>query len=302
MIFLKTFNFASDADETWFIYENPESYMPKMTCFTSFYPFKILPEKGLESLTFNAPITILYGDNGSGKTTVLNIIAEKTKIARTALYNKTPFFKPYLELCSYVEEQEIPASSMMIASDDVFNYMLNIRALNQDVDINREELFKEYNKVKFGNRSDLLHINFEDKASVEAFDRNMTIVKSSKSKFVRQNLINNAREHSNGESALLYFQEKIGNNALYLLDEPENSLSAQKQIELAKYIEASAIGCGCQFIIATHSPFFLTMQRSNIYDLDECPVIPKNWTELKNIQLYREFFKEHEKEFTSIAK
>ena len=301
MIFLKNFNFASEDAEINYLYKNPESFLPKMTCFTSFYPFNILPEKGLESLTFNAPITILHGGNGSGKTTVLNIIAEKTGIARTALFNKTPFFKPYLKLCDYIEEQEIPASSVMIASDDVFNYMLNIRALNQDVDINREKLFEEYNKVKFGNRSDLLHIDFENKQSVEAFDRNMTILKKSKSQFVRRNLINNAREHSNGESALLYFQQKIADNALYLLDEPENSLSPQKQIQLAEYIEASAIGCGCQFIIATHSPFLLTMKRSVIYDLDESPVVQKEWTKLKNIQTYRDFFKKREKEFTHLS-
>ena len=187
---------------------------------------------------------------------------------------------------------------MMIASDDVFNYMLNLRALNQEVDFNREELFNEYNKVKYETkRQDLLKVNFEDPESIEAFNRNMTILKKSKSKFVRQNLIDNPREHSNGESALLYFQEKIKDNALYLLDEPENSLSPEKQIQLAAYIEASAMGCNCQFIIATHSPFLLAMKRSKIYDLDACPVKQKKWTELRNIQLYREFFKKHEKEF-----
>ena len=39
-----------------------------------------------------------------------------------------------------------------------------------------------------------------------------------------------AREHSNGESAIKYFTEKIGEGGLYLLDEPENSLSPEKQL------------------------------------------------------------------------
>ena len=42
------------------------------------------------------------------------------------------------------------------------------------------------------------------------------------SQYVRNNLMGNSREHSNGESAILYFEEKIKENALYLLDEPEN--------------------------------------------------------------------------------
>mgnify|MGYP006990124335 CR=1 FL=1 len=37
--------------------------------------------------------------------------------------------------------------------------------------------------------------------------------------------MDNVREHSNGESAFLYFTDKIKENGLYLLDEPENSLS-----------------------------------------------------------------------------
>ena len=51
------------------------------------------------------------------------------------------------------------------------------------------------------------------------------------SKYIRKNLVDNVREHSNGESAFLYFSEKIQENGLYLLDEPENSLSPQKHLK-----------------------------------------------------------------------
>ena len=44
---------------------------------------------------------------------------------------------------------------------------------------------------------------------------------------MREYLPENIREHSNGESAFLYFTEKIQENGLYLLDEPENSLSPE---------------------------------------------------------------------------
>ena len=87
------------------------------------------------------------------------------------------------------------------------------------------------------------------------------------------------------------------NARLYLLDEPENSLSPEKQIQLAEYIEASARGCGCQFIIATHSPFLLAMKYSRIYDLDAVPVCTKKWTELENVRQYRNFFNSHADEF-----
>ena len=105
------------------------------------------------------------------------------------------------------------------------------------------------------------------------------------------------REHSNGESAFIYFSEKIKENGLYLLDEPENSLSPERQQELLRFLQDSARFFGCQFIIATHSPFLLSMNGAKIYDMDEEPVDVKRWTELDNVRAYYDFFKKHEHEF-----
>ena len=109
--------------------------------------------------------------------------------------------------------------------------------------------------------------------------------------------MDNIREHSNGESAFLYFTEKIQENGLYLLDEPENSLSPERQQELLQFIEDSASFFGCQFIIATHSPFLLSMRGAKIYDMDEEYVDVKHWSELHNVRIYYDFFKKHEHEF-----
>ena len=120
---------------------------------------------------------------------------------------------------------------------------------------------------------------------------------NTQSKYVRRNLMDNVREHSNGESAFLYFTDKIKENGLYLLDEPENSLSPAKQQELLKFLEDSARFFGCQFIIATHSPFLLSMRGAKIYDMDEDVVDVKRWTELENVKSYYHFFKKYEGEF-----
>lgn len=117
------------------------------------------------------------------------------------------------------------------------------------------------------------------------------------SKYIRNNLMDNVREHSNGESAFIYFADKIKESGLYLLDEPENSLSPERQQELLQFIEDSARFFGCQFVIATHSPFLLSLKGAKIYDLDENPVDVKKWTELENVRVYYEFFKKHEREF-----
>ena len=53
----------------------------------------------------------------------------------------------------------------------------------------------------------------------------------------------------------------------------------------------------CQIIMATHSPFLLSMRGARIYDLDENPVDIKRWTQLPNVMAYYEFFKKHQNEF-----
>ena len=84
---------------------------------------------------------------------------------------------------------------------------------------------------------------------------------------------------------------------LYLLDEPENSLSAKLQEELAKFIEDSARFYGCQFIISTHSPFLLALKGARIYDLDAVPARVRRWSELENVRVYRDFFEKHRDAF-----
>lgn len=262
----------------------------KRTCYDSVYPFQILSRHHLQMLDFE-PVTILYGGNGSGKSTALNVIAEKLGIKRDTLYNRSNFFEDYTKMCEYEVVQRIPRYSRIITSDDVFDFMLNLRSLNEGIDCRREDLFEEYLEAKYSQFQMKSLDDYEQLKKVN-FARSKT-----QSKFVRANVMDNVREHSNGESAFLYFSEKIKENGLYLLDEPENSLSPEKQQELLTFLEDSVRFFGCQFIIATHSPFLLSMRGAKIYDLDEEVVDVKRWTELKNVRAYYNFFQKHEREF-----
>ena len=284
MIYLKLFTFPNADMEFDFFLEI------KRTCYDSFYPFKILSRHGFERIDFE-PVTILYGGNGSGKSTVLNVIAEKLGIHRDSIFNKSSFFTDYVNMCAMELYEYIPEKSRIITSDDVFDYMLNIRNLNEGIDKRREEIFEEYLDAKYS------QFQLKSIADYDQLKKINTARRKTQSKFVRNELMDNVRECSNGESAFIYFTEKIGENGLYLLDEPENSLSPKRQMELMKFIEDSARFFGCQFIISTHSPFLLAMKGAKIYDLDESPVDVKKWTELDNVRTYYDFFKRYENEF-----
>ena len=236
-------------------------------------------------------MTILYGGNGSGKSTALNVLAEKTGVKRDSIYNKSNFYPDYVNMCEMQLKSEVPENSRIITSDDVFDYMLNIRNLNEGIDQKREEVFEEYLDARYS------HFQLKSIADYEQLKKVNTARSKTQSRFVRNELIDNVRGYSNGESAFRYFTEKIGDNGLYILDEPENSLSPKRQMELVKFIEDSARFFGCQFIISTHSPFLLSMKESKIYNLDENPVNERHWTELENVRTYYEFFKRQENKF-----
>ena len=172
---------------------------------------------------------------------------------------------------------------------------MDIRAINQGIDRRREELFAEYDLMTDSNAPAFQLRSLEDYEELKVRNEARRL---SKSRFTARRLPRESGGKSNGESAYIYFTRAIGENALYLLDEPENSLSAPLQKELAQFIADSARFYGCQFILSTHSPFLLSLKGARVYDLDACPGEEKKWTKLANVRVWHDFFKEHEEEFT----
>lgn len=98
-------------------------------------------------------------------------------------------------------------------------------------------------------------------------------------------------KYSNGETSMQYFEEYLQPDALYLLDEPEVSLSPANQVMLAEEINKMARLLECQFIIATHSPFMLGTLNAKIYNLDTKEYDVTKWSDLDNVRYFYNFFK-----------
>ena len=283
-MYLSAFYFPGEEAESDFMFGL------KTTYDQSVYPYGILPKAGLNEIIFR-PVTILYGGNGSGKSTALNVIAEKLRLERNSAYNRSRFFQNYVDRCRASLEETVPKGSRIITSDDVFDMMLDIRSINEGIDRRREKLAEDYyalKKERFQVRSldDLDHLHRINEARSKTYSR-----------FIESESGKSLRERSNGENALMYFQGKIEMDTLCLLDEPENSLSPENQLVLADFLEESVRYCGNQLVISTHSPFLLALPGAKIIDLDHHSRIAESWTELKNPRVYFDFFKKHEDEF-----
>ena len=291
MRYLRRFALPAQGTEIHFLADNREN---KRTCYGSRYPFGVFLNQEVPVLEFE-PVTILCGGNGSGKTTILNLIGEKLELRRGAVFNRSSFFGAYLELCraetASAFDRDVRAKSRIITSDDVFDYLLDFRYMNEGIDHKRRELLEEYTDARYA--------KFQMR-SLEDVDRLRQVVdaqRHSGSRYVRDRLMKDVPGKSNGENAFLYFTREIQEEGLYLLDEPENSLSPRLQEELVRFLEDSARFYRCQFVISTHSPFLLSLKGARIYDLDAEPVEVRPWTQLDHVRAYYELFQAHGKEF-----
>jgi predicted ATPase len=78
---------------------------------------------------------------------------------------------------------------------------------------------------------------------------------------------------SHGESFLEVLQSRMG-RGLYLLDEPESALSPQRQLALLAMMSDLVRDGLSQFVIATHSPILLTFPGAKIVSFDD-PGLPE---------------------------
>ena len=296
MIFLNSFHMLSKEEDEDFFNPNSPTFKRKSlnTYHTTEYPFVLFRERNLPDFVFD-DITIIYGNNGSGKSTILNVMAEALKLDRVTPYNRSDYFDDYVKLCHYELVQPLSGASRIITSDDVFERVLDIRRINEGIDHKKSNAIMEYINERSSTVPNQLQ-GFDD------YERWITAYNARKksttqSQYLRSCVMRNLQERSNGESALSFFVDSITDGAMYLLDEPENSLSPKNQIMLKYFIEDCVRNHDCQFVISTHSPFILSLRGAKIYDIDSGPVVLKQWTELEGVRVYYDFFSEHINEF-----
>ena len=260
------------------------------------YPCGLFKEKQLRELYFDR-VTIFYGSNGSGKSTLLNLIAAKLQLNRIAPFNSGEVFDSYTDHCTYELgfddegfRHRVPNGSRIITSDDIFDYMLTVRTNNDEISAAKEDARDSWGDLKYGDTIKFSGMQDYEALRLQVLARSKSV---SRRQFIRRTAGNEVKLNSNGETALNYFEMKLKPDTLYCLDEPENSMSPRMQLDLVKMLEELSRYCGCQLIIATHSPFLLALEGARIYDLDSSPVQRKNWWELENTKIYYEFFKSH---------
>lgn len=242
------------------------------------YPYNSLRKFSGEVLLLDS-ITFLYGNNGSGKSTLLNLLATKLGLVGAEppkVWGKTDYFQQYLTESQVSFEFDegtnqayvLPPASRYLKSEDV---LYEIKKIQQEAILREGYL---YERKQLGMTKEQLRKHKDSFEMEKQIDKQL---------FAQE-------KYSNGQTAMQIYEDYIVPDGLYLLDEPEASLSPANQLKLVAHIQEAARYLNCQFIIASHSPLLLGSLESTIYDLDRSTLTECVWTELENVRIYQEFF------------
>lgn len=255
------------------------SYQNKKQELSYMYPFNTALMKSFTKIVFDSPITILVGENGTGKSTLLEAIAcatESITIGDTDINTDREFecarkLSKYLRLSWTVRTNK----GFFLRAEDFINYMRKLHMIMEDM---KQEIQESDNR--FSGRTQ--HV------------RNLARMPYMRSLYEMENMYNGELEaKSHGESFLEFFSSRFIPNGLYLLDEPETPLSPMNQFAFMAMIK-EMINQNSQFIIATHSPIIMAYPDATIYDLNDLPIKKKNFDEIESVKFFRSFLRSPE--------
>lgn len=186
MIYLSTFKLCSER------LSNP-----------NIYPYNVFANKDEKCFVFDK-ITIFYGNNACGKSSLLNIIANKLNLIgkeKVLVNHGRPYFQEFVEDCDYglgenevgKMRQGIPRNSRYIKSEDI---MYEIKKVQQDSILRRGYIYEHAEKGYSKEQLEKLKNSYKMEEQIER-------IKFSQEKY------------SNGETSLQIFRDWLQADGLF---------------------------------------------------------------------------------------
>lgn len=251
-----------------------EIYLKQSDGKRSDYPFNLPIIQSDPRLTFDRPVTFLVGENGCGKSTLMEAIAyaADTTVVGSLPLDEDPTLipiKPLANALRLIWNNQFNRG-FFLRAEDFFGFVKRVNRLQAELKAEEKEIAEE-----FEGRSDY--------ATGLALGPVRGELASLKSKYG-----DGLDTMSHGESFLKLFQSRFVPNGLYLLDEPETPLSPLRQIALLAQIQ-EMVKADCQFIIATHSPILMAYPDAQLLNFVDGQITPTPYDELEHVTLTRDF-------------
>ena len=236
------------------------------------YPFTVDTIRLLSRVQFRTPVTFFAGGNGTGKSTLLEGIADcagAVTVRDEGLAAAVPSAAGVLAGHLRLEWNTKTKRGFFLRAEDFLGYKRSILTS-----------IAELNAVDAGYSSRLEGYGLElARGSVRA-QRDALIKRYG----------HNPDSMSHGESFLSFFQARFTGPGLYLLDEPDTALSAQSVLGLIALLR-EMVQRGAQFVIATHNPILLAFPNATLISFDRAPATAVEYHQLEQVELVRDFLK-----------
>jgi predicted ATPase len=231
------------------------------------FPFSVGVVRSLSEIAFTSPVTFFVGENGSGKSTVLEAIASA---ARSVSAGSEPI-EGALGKAFDLRWAHRTAVGWFLRAEDFFGFVKQTTQLRKDMRRESAEIDEQY---RAEGRSDWARI--------------LATGPSRRSAHELEAQYGDLDARSHGEGFLAFFAARFRKGGLYLIDEPEAALSPQSQLAFLAHLFDMVRDNG-QFIIATHSPIILAFPGAGIYAFDSGSITATAYDDLPNVRLTREF-------------
>ena len=224
----------------------------------SAYPYCLPAIRTLQSLAFHPNVTFIIGENGTGKSTLLEGIAIAlgfnaeggTKNFRFSTNDSHSSLHEYLRIS---KSFNTPNDGFFLRAESFYNVASYIDEMDADPEARGNPVIDSYGGVS-------LH------------------------------------KQSHGESFFSLFMNRFSGQGLYILDEPEAALSPMRQLSMLIRMHELAEQ-GSQFVIATHSPILMAYPESTIYSLTQEGIHESTLEETEHYQTTKLFFENRDRLF-----
>ena len=238
------------------------------------FPFDLEIIKSFREIQFTSAVTFFVGENGSGKSTILESIAcavESITVGSESVKTDkslAPIRK--LAQCYRLAWQKRTHKGFFLRAEDFFGYAKSMRKTREELEQDLSDVDREYEgRSKYA--ADLARMPYRGQLAA-----------------IKNRYGKDLDNYSHGESFLTLFQSRFVPDGLYLLDEPEAALSPSRQLTFLSALR-QMVGQNSQFIIATHSPIILALPGAVILSFDEQKIKEVKYEELEHVKLTKDF-------------
>lgn len=239
------------------------------------FPFSVPAIASLTQLEVATPVTLLVGENGSGKSTFLEALAIAARlpaVGSTRLADD-PTLEPQRRLAGHFRltwRGRRSHRGFFLRAEDFFGFQKQVGRMMAE---HRAEIARVDREMVGHSELGRSKARSTHLASIEGLTRSYG---------------GNPDAGSHGESFLRLFGARLVPGGLFLMDEPEAALSPQSQLAFLAMMK-DAVDAGSQFVIATHAPILMAVPGATILSFDESPVRAVPFGELESVQLVRDF-------------